>query len=91
MRLEQLTLDTLTPEQRELYDAIVGRDSGPSRNPTGVADAEGRLRGPFNAMLHNPRLGMPIRAANSCSSWYDRSLIRCDQRWPCPGHSGGSM
>jgi 4-carboxymuconolactone decarboxylase len=61
MRLEQLTLDTLTPEQRELYDAIVGRDPDPSRNPTGVADAAGRMQGPFNAMLHNPRIGMPLQ------------------------------
>ena len=61
MRLEQLTLDALTPEQRELYDAIVGRDTGLTRNPTGVADADGRLQGPFNAMLHNPRIGAPLQ------------------------------
>ena len=61
MRLEQLTLDTITPEQRELYDTIVGGDRGAGRNPVGVADAAGRLQGPFNAMLHNPRLGAPLQ------------------------------
>jgi 4-carboxymuconolactone decarboxylase len=61
MRLEQLTLDTLTPEQRELYDTIVGGDRGRGGNPVGIADAEGRLQGPFNAMLHNPRMGSPLQ------------------------------
>lgn len=61
MRLEQLTLDTITPEQRELYDTIVGQAPGTGRNPVAVADAAGRLQGPFNAMLHNPRLGAPLQ------------------------------
>lgn len=61
MRLQQLTVDTLTPEQRELYDAIIGRDPIPGRNPTGVADAAGQMQGPFNAMVHNPRIGMPLQ------------------------------
>ncbi|MEX1008798.1 MAG: carboxymuconolactone decarboxylase family protein [Acidimicrobiia bacterium] len=60
MRLEQLTLDTLTPDQRELYDAIVGRRLG-SILPSRIADEQGRLQGPFNAMLHYPALGHPLQ------------------------------
>lgn len=61
MRLPQLTVDTLTDEQRELYDAIVARSAGRATSPSGVADDDGRLQGPFNGMLHNPALGRPMQ------------------------------
>lgn len=60
MRLEQLTLDTLDPEQRQLYEAIVGSRPG-SILPSRIADEQGRLQGPFNAMLHYPALGHPLQ------------------------------
>jgi 4-carboxymuconolactone decarboxylase len=60
VRLEQLTLATLSPEQRELYDAIVGTRSGAAL-PARVVDEHGRLQGPFNAMLHYPALGHPLQ------------------------------
>jgi 4-carboxymuconolactone decarboxylase len=60
MRLVQLTIDDLTPEQRELYDAIAGSRSGTAL-PTRVVDEQGRLQGPFNAMLHYPALGHPVQ------------------------------
>src|SRR5262245_23773926 len=60
MRLEQLTLDTLTPEQRELFDVIAGARADGSA-PARVADERGALQGPFNAMLHYPALGKPLQ------------------------------
>src|SRR5262249_50388792 len=61
VRLEQITLDALSPEQRELYDAIVGSRRGTAL-PTRIVDEQGRLQGPFNAMLHYPALGRPLQA-----------------------------
>jgi 4-carboxymuconolactone decarboxylase len=60
MRLEQLTLDDLTAEQRELYDAIVGTRTG-SALPARVVNEDGELQGPFNAMLHYPAVGYPLQ------------------------------
>jgi len=60
MRLEQLTLDILEPDQQALYDAIAGSRQG-STLPGRIADEEGRLQGPFNAMLHYPDLGYPLQ------------------------------
>jgi 4-carboxymuconolactone decarboxylase len=47
-RFEQLTNETMTPEQRRVADAIV---SGP----------RGGLRGPFNALLRSPGLAEPAQ------------------------------
>src|SRR4051794_18477744 len=54
-RLPHPTPGELDDDQRAVYDAITGgpRGSGPFR----LTDAEGRLHGPFNAMLVNPQLG----------------------------------
>ena len=62
MRLEQLTLDILEPDQRALYDAIAESRQG-STLPGRIADEEGRLQGPFNAMLHYPDIGYPAPGA----------------------------
>jgi 4-carboxymuconolactone decarboxylase len=58
-RLPHPTPGELTDEQRAVYDEITGgpRGSGPFR----LADGEGRLHGPFNAMLVNPQLGMTVQ------------------------------
>lgn len=57
MRLPHLLPDQLEPEQRALHDAIVGgpRAAGPQLFE--LADAEGRLNGPFGVMLHSPAIG----------------------------------
>jgi 4-carboxymuconolactone decarboxylase len=60
MRLEQLTLDILDDEQRELYDTIVGARTG-STLPGRIVDEDGNLQGPFNAMLHYPEVGLPLQ------------------------------
>ena len=56
MRLQALTPADLTPDQRALYDLING---GP-RGPVHVLQ-DGSLQGPFNAMLHQPTVGMPLQ------------------------------
>lgn len=54
-RLSYVDPAALTPEQKTLYDSIVG---GPraAKRPT-LVDEKGRLTGPFNAYLHLPALG----------------------------------
>ena len=61
MRLEQLHETTLTTEQRDLHDAIVGTTEGDSLRSRNVTDASGRVQGPFNHMLHAPTLGHPMQ------------------------------
>lgn len=58
-RLPHPTPGELTDEQRAVYDEITGgpRGSGPFR----LTDDDGRLHGPFNAMLANPQLGMTVQ------------------------------
>jgi 4-carboxymuconolactone decarboxylase len=57
VRLPQLRPEELTGEQRAVYDAIAGgpRAAGPQLFQ--LADAEGRLNGPFGVMLHSPAVG----------------------------------
>lgn len=61
-RLVRPSPDALTAEQRALYDLIVGgrRSSGPQA--LSIADDEGRLVGPFNAMLLVPSLGHALQS-----------------------------
>ncbi|WP_326950557.1 carboxymuconolactone decarboxylase family protein [Amycolatopsis sp. NBC_00348] len=61
-RLPHLTPDDLDPEQRALYDEITGgpRAAGPQR--FSLKDDEGRLAGPFNAMLVAPPAGQALQA-----------------------------
>jgi 4-carboxymuconolactone decarboxylase len=54
-RLPKLPPDALDADQRALYEAIAGGPRGTSSTP--LVDAEGRLEGPFNAMLLHPPLG----------------------------------
>lgn len=58
-RLPHPTPAELDDAQRAVYDEIVGgpRGSGPFR----LTDDDGRLQGPFNAMLVNPDLGLSLQ------------------------------
>lgn len=72
-RLPHFRPGDLDDEQRALYDAITG---GPrAGGPVPLTDGEGRLAGPFNAMLVAPasgsalqRLGAAIRYETSLSA-----------------------
>jgi 4-carboxymuconolactone decarboxylase len=64
MRLPHLRPDELDAEQRALYDTI---NQGPRRSahqglrsPVGLVDDDGRLQGPFNAMLFHPEIGTAV-------------------------------
>lgn len=64
MRLHHLHPDELDAEQRALYDTLTTgerkavHDSLPPE--VRMTDEEGRLLGPFNAMLVHPRLGLAL-------------------------------
>jgi 4-carboxymuconolactone decarboxylase len=62
VRLAGLLPGELDEEQAEVYRAITGgaRAAGPQAFP--LTDPEGRLRGPFNAMLLSPPLGLATQA-----------------------------
>ena len=65
MRLPHLKPSDLDDDQRRLYDALttgqrkVVHDALPSA--VQMTDAEGRLQGPFNAMLVHPKLGYALQ------------------------------
>jgi 4-carboxymuconolactone decarboxylase len=65
MRLPHPTPAEMTPEQRQVYETIIG---GPRRaahqslpSGSGLTDAEGRLIGPFNAMVLHPTIGVALQ------------------------------
>ena len=60
-RLHQPRPDELTPDQRDLYDRLVTGERATGSRAFPLTDAEGRLQGPFNAMLLNPALGDPLQ------------------------------
>jgi 4-carboxymuconolactone decarboxylase len=55
------TPEELNPEQREFYDTVVASPRATGR-PTPLTDEDGRLHGPFNAMLTNPAIGDAMQA-----------------------------
>jgi len=63
----------LDEAQRDLYDAIVGgpRAAGPRLFP--LTDADGRLHGPFNAMLAAPPVGQALQQLGAAIR-YETSL-----------------
>ena len=72
-RIPRLEPSALDDDQRSLYDAIAGgrRAQGPQRFR--LADSQGRLEGPFNAFLLQPRLGSALQALGSAVR-YDTGL-----------------
>jgi 4-carboxymuconolactone decarboxylase len=62
-RLQLLRRDQLDPAQRALHDAVAG---GPrAGGPFLVTDEQGRLLGPFNALLHAPGIGDAVQRLGS--------------------------
>ncbi|RSN70875.1 MULTISPECIES: carboxymuconolactone decarboxylase family protein [Actinomadura] len=60
-RLPLLPPGALADEQRAVYEAVTG---GPrsGRSPAfRLTDEDGRLLGPFNAMLYSPSVGLPLQ------------------------------
>jgi len=61
-RLPALSPDQLDGAQAELYAAITGGPRAADRGRSPIVDDQGRLLGPFNAMLYNPALGDPMQS-----------------------------
>ena len=59
MRLPPLTKADMSPEQRELFDALVGKSVG--RGERFVLDEHGAVRGPFAPLLRHPASGRPLQ------------------------------
>lgn len=55
--LPHLRASELTPAARELHDQLV---QGPRAASTPLTDADGRLQGPFGALVHHPAVGQAI-------------------------------
>ena len=72
-RLPLLSPIQLRDDQQRVYQAIV---EGPRQGSPGLTDANGCLRGPFNAMLYSPAIGGLIEALGAAirykSSFSDR-------------------
>jgi 4-carboxymuconolactone decarboxylase len=58
MRLQPLTRDSLAPELREVHDGIASL-VGNKQQRIVILNADGALIGPFPAMLHFPKFGIP--------------------------------
>jgi len=72
-RIGKLELSSLDEEQRSLYDAIAGGRRAQGPQLFRLVDDDGRLEGPFNAFLLQPRLGSALQALGS-SVRYDTGL-----------------
>ncbi|MEH0581628.1 carboxymuconolactone decarboxylase family protein [Streptomyces sp. B21-108] len=64
-RLTGLLPGKLDEEQTELYRAITGGPRAAGPQAFALTDAEGRLRGPFNAMLLSPTVGLAVQAVGA--------------------------
>ncbi|MCF6377861.1 carboxymuconolactone decarboxylase family protein [Nocardioides KLBMP 9356] len=65
MRLPDLAPEDLDPEQRALYDAIVGGPRGTGTQHFPLTTRGGALTGPFGVMVHGPALGRPLQELGS--------------------------
>jgi 4-carboxymuconolactone decarboxylase len=64
-RIPKLEPSSLDGEQRSLYQAIAGGQRAQGPQLFRLTDSEGRLEGPFNAFLLQPRLGSALQALGS--------------------------
>ncbi|HLY50864.1 MAG TPA: carboxymuconolactone decarboxylase family protein [Solirubrobacteraceae bacterium] len=72
-RIAKLAPSALDDEQRALYDAIAGGRRAQGPQLFRLTDSKGRLEGPFNAFLLQPRLGSALQALGS-SVRYETAL-----------------
>ena len=64
-RLAGLLPGELTEEQAEVYRAIAGGPRAAGPQAFALTDEKGRLRGPFNAMLLSPPVGLAVQAVGA--------------------------
>ena len=60
--LPWLPPSALDPPRRRVYDAITGSNRNNARRALPLTDEDGRLEGPFNAMLFSPAVGLAVQA-----------------------------
>ena len=72
-RIGKLEPSSLDEEQRSLYDAIAGGRRAQGPQLFRLVDDHGRLEGPFNAFLLQPRLGSALQALGAAVR-YDTGL-----------------
>jgi 4-carboxymuconolactone decarboxylase len=72
-RIPKLDPSALDGDQRSLYDSIAGGRRAQGPQLFRLANAEGRLEGPFNAFLLQPRLGSALQTLGA-SVRYDTGL-----------------
>ena len=64
-RLPWPTPNELDTAQRDLYDRIAGGPRAAGRQAFPLTDPDGRLNGPFNAMLMSPDVGAAMQELGS--------------------------
>lgn len=64
-RIQKLAAAELDDDQLALYQAITGGPRAQGQQAFRLTDEEGRLEGPFNAFLLQPRLGAALQALGS--------------------------
>ena len=72
-RIPKLEPSSLDAEQRSLYEEIAGGRRAQGPRLFALTDPDGRLEGPFNAFLLQPRLGSALQALGS-SVRYETAL-----------------
>ena len=60
-RLTTLNVDNLNKHQRHLFESLTGGKRGVNRSLNDFLDSEGGMRGPFNALLHHPKVGNVVQ------------------------------
>ena len=76
-RIAKLAPSALDDEQRALYDAITGGRRAQGPQLFRLTDSKGRLEGPFNAFLLQPRLGSALQALGSAVRYETALDDRC--------------
>lgn len=76
-RLPWPTPDELDPPRRAVYDRIVGGPRGDGEPAFALTDGQGRLHGPFNALLVAPAVGDAVQALGAALRYRTQLPDRC--------------
>lgn len=60
-RLTPIPREAFSAQQQEVFESITGGKRGANRSPEEFLSADGGMLGPFNAMVHNPALGVVLQ------------------------------
>ena len=75
-RVPRLTPDQLDADQRRVYEAITAGSRAGGPQHFRLTDDEGRLAGPFNAMLLNPPIGDALQRLGAAIRYEGRLSAR---------------